>query len=286
MYRDFRTGEPRAATWAERERIDRLREAGTEDVFVDPDDAPYEFWNVLVEATFSFVLADTTLGGWAEWARMMSMNLGLDRLAQPETSYWIYKDLLRTGKWEKTPYPVAVRLAAVEFLLDLKGGSESFNEAVNDRARWFHVGVRLDGNRFVPTTSDLLHVEVVQPALKLLVDVRFSDVDGLYRKGFDRALAGDDAGAVTAAISAVEEMFRVLLPVMEGQTLGPLAEKARAEGVISEPIEAFAKKLYGLRPRSDAHQAGKADFDLAMLALHLAGSLILYVGRSVEGTLP
>jgi hypothetical protein len=43
MYRDFRTGEPRAATWAERERIDRLREVGTEDVFVDPDEAPYEF---------------------------------------------------------------------------------------------------------------------------------------------------------------------------------------------------------------------------------------------------
>jgi hypothetical protein len=83
----------------------------------------------------------------------------------------------------------------------------------------------------------------------------------------------------------VEEMLRVLLPEMAGQTLGPLAEKGRKEGLITAPVEAFTGDLYGLRPESDAHSAGTTHFDAAMLALHLAGSLLLYLGRPVEGGL-
>jgi hypothetical protein len=133
-----------------------------------------------------------------------------------------------------------------------------------------------------PRPLELLHVEIVQPTLGLLSDPRFEGVNALYRKGFDRALTGDAAGAITAAISTVEEILRILLPEMKGQTLGPLAEKARAEGHITPAIEEFAKKLFGLRPESDAHAPGTSEFDVAMLALHLAGSLALYLGRAIE----
>jgi len=187
-----------------------------------------------------------------------------------------------------------VRLSAVEFLLDVLVANEAealpleyfhtFVEFVSERARWFHVGVRLEGNRFVPTTSELLHVEIVQPTLVLLSDRRFADVDSLSSERASTVLSpGMHPGAVTAAISAVEEMLRVLLPEMVGQALGPLAEKARKEGLITGPMEAFTRDLYELRPESDAHSAGTTDFDAAMLALHLAGSLLLYLGRSVKG---
>jgi hypothetical protein len=218
---------------------------------------------------------------WASWAAKMNLNLGLAQVSGPPIAYFQYAALLTGGHWHDSSVGAGVRLSAVEFLLDTVGGSDQFNNFVNERARFFHVGVRLEGNRFVPTTSEGLHVEIVQPVLRLLADPRFEGVDALYRKAFDRALANDAAGAVTAATSAVEEALRVFVPEMRDQTLGPLAEKARSEGFITNPVEEFIKKLYGLRPESDAHAAGTADFDVAMLALHLAGSLILYVGRSL-----
>jgi hypothetical protein len=225
----------------------------------------------------------------------MTTALGLSRASGSTSAFHRYETLLGDAYWLGSGnVDAGVQLSAVGFLLDVivaheaeSGLGEHFNtfvEFVNERARWFRVGVRLEGNRFVPTTSELLHVEVVQPTLLLLSDRRFADVDSLYRKGFDRALAGDASGAVTA-ISAVEEMLRVQLPEMIGQTLGPLAEKARKEGLITGPMEAFTRDMYGLRPESDAHSAGTTEFDAAMLALHLAGSLLLYLGRSVEGGL-
>jgi hypothetical protein len=66
---------------------------------------------------------------------------------------------------------------------------------------------------------------------------------------------------------------------MKGQTLGPLAEKARADGMIAPAVEEFVKKLNALRPDSDAHAGGTSDFDLAMLALHLTGTTLLYLSK-------
>ncbi|MGH2595055.1 MAG: hypothetical protein ACRDH7_03725 [Actinomycetota bacterium] len=129
-----------------------------------------------------------------------------------------------------------------------------------------------------------MHEEVVQPTLVLLSDERFADVDSLYRKAFDRALSGDPSGAITAATSAAEEMLRLLIPSMKGQTLGPLAEKARADGLIPPAMEEFTKKLYALREDSDAHQAGTSEFELAMFAIHIAGSILLYLGRTSAPT--
>jgi hypothetical protein len=63
-------------------------------------------------------------------------------------------------------------------------------------------------------------------------------------------------------------------------------KESGAEDVYVEPTDApkgFTRDLYELRPESDAHSAGTTDFDPAMLALHLAGSLLLYLGRGVEG---
>jgi len=140
------------------------------------------------------------------------------------------------------------------------------------------VGVRGEGRRFVPLTSEHMHVDLVQPTLLLLSDGRLAPVDELYRKAFDRALSGDPSGAVTAATSAVEEMFRIMFGV-EGLTMEPLAGRARDGGLISAAVYQFAVKLAALRDDSDSHTAGTDDRHLAMLAIHLSGSILLYLGR-------
>jgi hypothetical protein len=122
-----------------------------------------------------------------------------------------------------------------------------------------------------------MHTEVVQPTLLLLAAERFGPVDELYRKAFDRALSRDPSGAVTAATSAVEEMFRVLLDT-RGSTMEALAQRARSDGLIPGAVYQFAVKLAALREESDAHAPGTDDFEIAVLAIHLAGSILLYLG--------
>lgn len=282
-FQRFTDGSSRPPTWAEKEAVARLRKAGAEDVYVEPSRAPDEFWHAVVAGTHRFLLGNYDWPSmWDEWAAEMVMALGVAAPSSPSNSY---EFALQKGFWSGTgSITVGVKLAAVELLMDAVGNedaSAAFREFVNGRARWFHVGLRLEGSRFVPTTSEILHVEVVQPTLGLLADPRFADVDVLYRKGFDRALAGDPSGAITSAISAVEETIRVFFPEMADQTLGPLAEYGRAHGLMTEPVEEFTKKLYGLRYDSDAHTAGTDEFALAMLALHIAGSLMLYFAESL-----
>lgn len=80
--------------------------------------------------------------------------------------------------WLGAPDPeilcAAVRLTAVEHLLDVVRDWDlrSFTDATNDRARYFRVGTRLEGRRFVPITSEHAHTEIVQPTLLLLADQR------------------------------------------------------------------------------------------------------------------
>lgn len=281
-FRDFHEGEPRPPTWAERDRVQALREEGIEDVYVEPEKAPQEFWEALM-VTVDYFLAPSSPSSdtWKQWKREISYASGWTVSLRPREAF---ENLVRTGKLNLGQYERSAtageRFSAVEHLLDLANPSDTeFEDRVNDRARWFLVGVRIEDRRFIPTTAEHLHTEIVRPTLVLLSNARFSTVDGLYRKAFDRALSADPSGAITVATSAVEEMLRVMMPSMERHTLGPLAEKARADGIISPAVEEFVKKLYALRPDSDAHAGGTSDFDLAMLAIHLAGSIALYLGK-------
>lgn len=285
-FRTFHEGEPRPPTWAERDRVQALRDEGIEDVYVEPEEAPQEFWKALT-VTISYFLAPSASSGsagdtWREWEREIIYSTGWRfRLSPKDTFENIVRDGVLVTTENNYRATVGHRFAAIEHLLDVMDSSHSeFEDRVNDRARWFRVGVRIEDRRFIPVTSEHLHTEIVRPTLVLLSDVRFSEIDGLYRKAFDRALSGDASGAITAATSAVEEMFRVLMPSMKGQTLGPLAERARAEGVIAPAVEEVAKKLYAFRSESDAHAGGTSDFDLAMLAIHLSGSILLYLGKT------
>jgi len=286
-FRTFHEGEPRPPTWAERERLQTLRDQGIEDVYVEPKDAPNGFWEAILVTVHHFLAPspDSTTAShvWRAWSEEITYSTGKRFKTDPKLSF---ENIVRSGLMITTEGveggTPGQRFAAIEHLLDVRGESSDpeFEDRVNDRAGYFRVGVRMENGRFIAIMSEHLHTEIVQPTLLLLSDGRFAKVDGLYRKAFDRVLSGDSSGAITVATSAVEEMFRVLMPSMNGQTLGPLAEKARADRIIAPAVEEFVKKLYGLRPDSDAHAGGTSDFDLAMLAIHLAGSILLYLGQA------
>src|SRR5688572_22610720 len=57
-YVDFEKRQERLPTFAERASREELERLGVADVYVAPDDAPREFWQALLQAVHSGVLAE------------------------------------------------------------------------------------------------------------------------------------------------------------------------------------------------------------------------------------
>lgn len=280
-FRSLSEGEPRPPTWAERERAEQLAATGVADVYVTLDRAPPEFWRPIVLAT-EWRIANSEASVWKEWEREIQFAFGWEKLRL--SGLQAYESIVATGQRPVAPrgtkpVNVGVRLSAIEHILDVVGSNPEFADAVNERARHFRVGLRLEDTRFIPMTSEHLHVEVVQPTLLLLSDPALTAVDDLYRKAFDRVFSGDTAGAITASTTAVEEMLRIGLRET-GSTLKPLVRKARETGWIIPAVEQMIVKLGALRDESDAHTAGTDSPEVAMYAMHTAAGILRYLAET------
>ncbi len=279
-YTSFGRRKPRPPTWSERQRLEWSKEEGTIDVFVEPENAPSGFWKNIVQA-ISHYLPSNESTVWNDWGHEFRWSEGMEALPHP---HYQLRRIIEEGYLETTygTYEVSVglKLSAIEHVLDVvpEGDAALLRDLINDRARYHRVGVQIEGNRFLPVTSEHVHKEVVQPTLALLREGRFEGIDALYRKAFDRALSGDPAGAVTVATSAVEEMLRLGLGTTKGE-LGSLTVEARDAGWISPAVQQIVVKLSAMRDDSDAHTAGTNDFETGMLALHLAAAILLYLGH-------
>jgi hypothetical protein len=206
----------RPPTSAELFRLAELREAGVADIYLEPEEAPPEFWENVVQATFHLLTSDgPQWEGCGQGAALVEQPASVEARALERVPPLLTRGEVELADGRIRHVETAGRLSAIEHLLDELDDefAAEFADLINDRARWHRVGVRVEGGRFVPVTSELMHVEVTQPTLLLLAADQLASVDGLYRKAFDRALSADPSGAVTAATSAVEEMFRIMLGV-------------------------------------------------------------------------
>lgn len=281
-YRSLRDRKPRPPTAAEVHRQRDLEERGLSDVYLPLEEAPAEFWQAIVHATHWTIMSEDNFSapgpGWYWWNELRWQE-GWPEIDDEDRGD-AYSWLVREGRTSFLRGTVGayVRLSAVEHLLDVVDDYGDFNDLVNEAAQRFRVGLRLEGNRFVDVISEHVHQEVVRPTLQLLALPEFEPVDELYRKGFDRLLSGDPAGAITVAASAVEEMLRV--GGCAGSTLKPLAQNARARGWITPGVEQSIIKLDAYRKDSDAHRVGTDERELGRLVLHTTASLLLYLGRT------
>jgi len=116
---------PRKATWAERAHLATLREAGVADVFVDPEDAPGEFWQSLAYATDALLqgFSSASSNYWKVWAQEFLWSTGWPPSEeQPGVAYQhlVVGGIVKQGPiWNR--HGVGNRFAAVEHLLDLVG---------------------------------------------------------------------------------------------------------------------------------------------------------------------
>ena len=280
-FRSLHDRKARKPTAAETRRQREIEEQGLTDVYVPVEKAPEGFWEALLQATHWVVMSESNFVGLTgrQWWNELRWQEGWPEIDKGVIGR-AFAQLVRDGTTSFPPHAVDdyVRLSAVELLLDIVPDTDEFQDLVNEAAQRFRVGLRLEGNRFVDITSEHVHQEIVKPALQLLAKPEFESVNELYRKGFDRLLAGDPAGAITAAASAVEEMLRT--GGCSGSRLQQLAQNARVREWVTPGVQQSIVKLDAYRSDSDAHRVGTDERELARLVLHLTASLLLYLGRT------
>lgn len=280
-FRSLHDRKARKPTAAETRRQREIEEQGLTDVYVPVEKAPEGFWEALLQATHWVVMSESNFVGLTgrQWWNELRWQEGWPEIDKGVIGR-AFAQLVRDGTTSFPPHAVddCVRLSAVELLLDIVPDTDEFQDLVNEAAQRFRVGLRLEGNRFVDITSEHVHQEIVKPALQLLAKPEFESVNELYRKGFDRLLAGDPAGAITAAASAVEEMLRT--GGCSGSRLQQLAQNARVREWVTPGVQQSIVKLDAYRSDSDAHRVGTDERELARLVLHLTASLLLYLGRT------
>lgn len=160
---------------------------------------------------------------------------------------------------------------------------ESGVNAILERER---ISFELTKSEMVPFTSRELHVEVVQPALALLANPGWADVELAYRAALAELSRGEGANAVTDAGTALQVALEKAGAT--GNALGPLIVSARKknilaahDGKLAEVILAAATWVSADRSiTGDAHNVAPASSDDAWLTVHVVGALLLRLSRN------
>ena len=290
--------ESRSLTWAEREFL-ALAGAATPEKIGEPiEHLPDPFWEAIVLATDYYVLeitrppsyedANGWRNTWKKWEKQFTWHTGIGPLKDhPWNEYQL---LIREGRTSSQNLPdefvdftgtrasAALRLSALEFLLDLVDPHPMFEDELNSRFAFLNVGIRLVGRRLVPFASKPLHENVVAPAVGLLANPQFTPADRLFSEAIEKSRTGDFPGCVTACWRATEEALKCL-----GSSLEELGNRARGNLGIVPAVGDLINNLQALRYETRAGKANEhIDQHTAMLALHVAGSLIVYLSKRLR----
>ena len=145
-----------------------------------------------------------------------------------------------------------------------------------ERVAW-----KIVNDQMVEMKSQELHEAVVEPALRLLHDARFSAVDATYRKALDELSRGDGGDAITDAGAALQELLSAL--GCQGNQLGDLIRSAKGKGLLAAhdtpPLVAVEKAIHWVAAdrsqMGESHHASDATRDDAWLIVHVVGSFIV-----------
>lgn len=257
---------------------------------------PHSFWEAIVQGTDFYVLEvarppahEESTGWrnqWKKWEKHFTWHTGLGALKDHPWNEFqllmlegrssarsIPAEYVHPGGHEVTP---ALRLSALEFLLDVCTPHPEFADKLNERAEFLNVGLRLAGKRFIPMNSAPLHQHLIKPTVALLSDPAFAASEELFYHAAQLARAGDYAGSVTAAWSSTEEALKCV-----GSSLEHMSHQARGNGAITPAVADLIDKLQGLRYRTDESYE-VIDLHTAMLAIHVSGALISYLANRVR----
>lgn len=263
--------------WSEKKRIEETaaREAAGEDLWTE--EIPYAA-RVKIAAEWRHLAESDRLGYRGEQKVEEAAKAVLERFCGS------LPNRVDPEQWRDTEDTdtLLTQLGAVLAAFHLFGVDTSrLEKRINGVFNSHRVAFRVVDKQFIPFHSDELHVEVVEPTLRLLVDSRFAGAHASYLKALKEISSNDPADAITDAGTALREAFAVL--GYEGNSLGAQLKDAKKQGVLAPHdrnlADGIAKFIdWASADRSemgDAHKHSHASAADAWLMVHVVGALIV-----------
>jgi hypothetical protein len=179
---------------------------------------------------------------------------------------------------------------------EITGDADELLDEVNYRLRRAGLGYQYVANEIIRIDSQLLHANVVKPALTLLQKEGYSGPQAEFLSAYEHLRAGRHKEAVTDAAKSFESMMKAicdrkgwafpkgarasdLLKVLRSNNLWP----DYLDGSFDQLIATLASGLPQVRNDTGAHGQGSTPVEapeyVAAYALHLAGAKIVLLGE-------
>lgn len=169
-------------------------------------------------------------------------------------------------------------------------------EEINHRFREHGCGYQYENGEFMRVDSQLLHAEVVKPALRLLNDKAFEGAESEFLRAHEHFRHGQIEAAITEACKAFESTMKAICDARKWKydeskgaknLINVLLSKELIPQYWQEQLQALEKCLLGLatlRNKNAGHGTGsevrETPLHLAAYALHLAASNIVFLIES------
>jgi hypothetical protein len=135
--------------------------------------------------------------------------------------------------------------------------------------------------QMVPFESKELYQAVMEPAMKLLHNSKFSEAEKAYQHALEEVTGGKPGDAITDAGTALQEILKAL--GCEGKSLGPLIKSAREKGLLVAHDAYMTKAIEDImvwvaadrNEMGDSHKADKAMKEDAWFIIHVVGALVV-----------
>lgn len=165
--------------------------------------------------------------------------------------------------------------------------AETVEDVINQAFAVHRVAFKSVDFEFVPFESDVLHHDVVEPTLRLLVTEKHKDAHASFLAALKQIAAGDAGNAITDAGSALQHTLADL--GCSGNALGQLWTDAKKKGLVAghdknlcDGISKFMDWASADRNTTgDAHKNSTASLPDAWLMVHVTGALILRLTESI-----
>jgi hypothetical protein len=167
------------------------------------------------------------------------------------------------------------------FQMVYEQNSRHYVAGVNEILSEERVAWEFVGNEMTPFSSREMHVDVVEPTLRLLATAGWERVEAAYQDALRELSAGNAPNAVTDAGTALQEALTML--GAEGNALGPLIASAQRKGIILghdralfDTVSRAATWVSADRSQvGDAHAVSAAEREDAWLSVHVVGAILL-----------
>ena len=207
---------------------------------------------------------------------------------------------INTTKVEEAIDVIEVSMYVMERLirnhsLDAQQSMDSAIEALNHRFREHGVGYQYESGKIIRVDSELIHAEVVKPALSLLADPMYAGANEEFLKAHAHYRARENKDCMSECLKAFESCLKVIC-CKRGWAYKNAAAKDLVDIVLDKgliprfmesPFKGFRSALSGgatLRNKRSGHgQGGKiveVPESMATYALHLTASNILLLARA------